>query len=252
MFTHAICRKPGTDAARGLTGAGLGAPDHGLLLRQHAACVEALRRLELEVDLLEPLPGFPDAYFVEDAALLFPELAVITRPGAPARRGEERAMAPVVARCRELARIEAPGTLEGGDVLVAGRRVLVGLSERSNAEGVAQLSGILAPYGYTVLPVPVGAGLHFKSSVNGLGGDTLLVTAAFADRPELAGFRRLVVDPAESYAANTLWINGSLVMAAGFPRTQALLEPLGLPIVTLDVSEIRKMDGGLTCLSLRY
>ena len=251
MFTHAICRKPGPDAGQGITTAGLGAPDARLLLHQHAAYVETLHGLGLEVEVLEPLPGHPDAYFVEDPALVFPELAVVTRPGTQARRGEAAALEPVLAGRRPLARIEAPGTLEGGDVLVAGRTVLVGLSERTSAEGAAQLARILAPHGYAVVTVPVAAGLHFKSSVGHLGGDTLLVAPAFAGRPELAGFRQLRVDPAEAYAANTLWINGSLLMPAGHPRTRALLEPLGLPIATLDVSEIRKMDRGLTCLSLR-
>ena len=252
-FTHAICRRPGSDFADGITtSSDLGRPDFATLLSQHAAYVEALRSLGLEVELLDALPGHPDAYFVEDAALMFPELAVITRPGAPARRGEEEAMAPVTARHRPQARIEAPGTLDGGDVLVIRKRVLVGLSERTNEAGIAQLETLLAPLGYTVNSVPVAAGLHFKSSVNWVGGNTLLVSQTFASRPELADFDLLVVEEAEDYATNTLLINGTLITPSGFPQTRALLEPLGLPIVELDTSEARKMDGGLTCLSLRF
>ncbi len=251
-FTRALCRRPGPDFADGLTTADLGRPDHGTMLAQHEAYVAALRGLGLEVEVLDPLPGHPDAYFVEDAALVFPELAVVTRPGAEARRAEAEALAPALARHRALARLEAPATLDGGDVLTVGKRVFVGLSERTNREGAAQLGRLLAPYGYTVVPVPVAAGLHFKSSVNSVGGDGLLVTPAFTEREELAGFRRLVVDPAEAYAANTLWINGTLLTPSGFPKTRALLEGLGLPILELDTSEVRKMDGGLTCLSLRF
>lgn len=252
MFTHALVRTPGPDAAGGLTTAGLGPLDLDALLVQHAAYVATLRGLGLEVTQLEPLPGHPDAYFVEDAALVFPELAVVTRPGAPARLAEAEALAPAVAAFRNLHRLEAPGTLDGGDVLVVDRTVLVGLGERTNADGAAQLSAILAPHGYRTLTVPVPKGLHFKSSVTWAGGDTLVLTEAFAGRPELAAYRPLVVPEAEAYAANILWINGTLLMPRGFARTRALLEPLGLPIVELDQSEARKMDGALTCLSIRF
>lgn len=251
-YTHAICRLPAPDFADGLTTSDLGRPDFQTMVAQHGGYVSALQALGLAVEVLDPLPGHPDAYFVEDAALMFPEVAVVTRPGAAARRGEEAAMAPVTARHRPQVALEAPGTLDGGDVLVIGKRVFAGRSERTNEEGIEQLGRLLAPHGYTVTAVPVAAGLHFKSSVNWVGGNTLLVSPAFADREELRGFDLLVADPAEEYATNTLLINGTLLMPAGFPRTRALLEPLGLPIVELDTSEARKMDGGLTCLSLRF
>ena len=252
MFTHAIVRTPGPDAGDGLTTAGFGRPHLPLLLRQHAAYVATLRELGLAITQLEPLPGHPDAYFVEDAALLFPELAVLTRPGAPERRAEAEAIAPAVAAFRTLHRLADPATLDGGDVLQVDRTVFVGLSERTNAEGAAQLSAILAPHGYRVVPVPVAEGLHFKSSITWAGSDALVLTAALAARTELAGFRHLVVPPEESYAANILWINGTLILPQGFPRTEAMLKGLGLPLRTLDQSEVRKMDGALTCLSLRF
>lgn len=252
MFTRAIVRAPGPDAAAGLTTAGLGPLDLDTLRGQHAAYVATLRSLGLEVTQLDPLPGHPDAYFVEDAALVFPELAVVTRPGAPARLAEAEALAPAVAAFRPLHRLEAPATLDGGDVLVVGRTVLVGLSARTNADGAAQLAALLDPHGYRIVPVPVPEGLHFKSSVTWAGGDTLVLTEAFAGRPELAPWRHRVVPEAEAYAANILWINGTLLMPRGFPRTRALLEPLGLPLVELEQSEARKMDGALTCLSIRF
>lgn len=251
-YTQAICRLPGPDFADGITTSELGRPDFQKMLGQHQAYVAALKGLGLEVEILEPLPGFPDAYFVEDAALMFPEIAVVTRPGAQARRGEEVAIAPVTLQHRLQTAIEAPGTLDGGDVLVIEKRVLVGRSERTNDAGIAQLGRMLAPFGYTVTAVPVAAGLHFKSSVNWVGGNALLVSPAFATREELRGFDLLVVDPSEDYATNTLLINGTLLMPSGYPKTHALLEPLGHPIVELDTSEARKMDGGLTCLSLRF
>jgi dimethylargininase len=250
-FTRAICRRPGPDAAAGLTTAGLGPPDQARLRAQHAAYVAALRALGLEVELLPPLPGHPDAWFVEDPAVVVPELAVVTRPGAPARRGEAAALAPALAAHRPLATIEAPATLDGGDVLVVGRHALVGRSERTNREGIEALGRLLGPHGYRVTAVPVGAGLHLKSSVTWVGGDALVVAPALAAREALAGFRLLEVDPAEPHAANVLWVNGTLLLPAGAPRTRALLARLGLPLVELDTSEVRKMDGGLTCMSVR-
>jgi dimethylargininase len=253
VFSRAILRRPGPDFAQGLTTAtDLGPPNLGRMLEQHRAYAETLRSLGLTVEILDPLPGHPDAYFVEDAAILTPEVAVVTRPGASARRGEEAAIAPVVARYRPLARIEAPGTLDGGDVLIVGRRAFIGVSERTNPEGAKQLARILTPHAYTCTLVPVGAGLHLKSGVNWVGGDTLLVSESFAGRAALTGFRSLVVDPVESYASNTLWINGTLLTPTGFPRTRALLETLRLPILELDTRDARRMDGGLTCMSLRF
>ena len=252
MFTRAILRMPGPDAAKGLTTAGLGAPDLDLLLAQHDAYRTILEELGLALEVLPPLEGHPDAYFVEDAALVFPDVGVVTRPGAPARRGEEAAMEPALGRHRSLARIEAPGTLDGGDVLVVDRTVFIGISDRTNAEGAAQLARILEPHGYACRAVPVAEGLHFKSSVTWVGGRTLLATKAFAARPEFTGFDLIQVLPEEDYAANTLWINGTLLTPKGYPDTLARLTALGLPIREVDTSEARKMDGGLTCMSLRF
>ena len=252
MFTRAIVRKPGPDFADGLTTSGLGRPDFTRMLAQHAAYLALLQDLGLAVEELGALPGHPDAHFVEDVAVVTPEVAVLTRPGAPARRGEEESMLPVLARHRPVVRIEAPGTLDGGDVLMVGRHFFVGISQRTNLEGARALGTALEAHGCTWAPVAVAAGLHLKSSVNWAGGDTLLLSEAFQDRPEFAGYRKLVVDPAEEYAGNTLWVNGHLLTPSGFPRTLAQLEGLGLPIHLLDTSEARKMDGGLTCMSLRF
>ncbi|MBE0564755.1 MAG: amidinotransferase [Krumholzibacteria bacterium] len=251
MFTRALTRQPGPDLAGGLTTAALGAPDPHLALRQHARYVEALRGLGLEVQVLPPLPGHPDACFVEDTAVLAGSLAVVARPGAPSRRGETGSVAAALAGWGTAAAVTAPGTLDGGDVLAVERTCWIGLSGRTNAAGAAQLAHLLTPLGWDCRQVPVGAGLHLKSGVNHVGGRTLLLTEQFAGRDVFAGWEQLVVPAGEAYACNTLWINGTLLMPAGFPAVRALLVGLGLPLVELETSEFRKLDGGLTCLSLR-
>jgi dimethylargininase len=251
-FTRALVRTPGPDAGDGLTTANLGRPDIPLLLAQHAAYIEGLRSLGLEVTVLPALAGFPDAYFVEDAAVVTSEVAVITRPGAPARRGEVASMEATLAGFHPIARIEPPGTLEGGDVLRVGKRFFIGLSDRTNEAGAGQLARILAEHGYESIVVPVGAGLHLKSSLNSLGGHDLICAAGFAPLGPFAGCRLMRLDPGDEYAANSLWLNGSLLVPAGFPRVRRKLERLGLPILEIATSEMRKMDGGLTCLSLRF
>ena len=252
MFTHAILRKPGPNFAHGLTTSHLGSPDLARMLEQHHAYAEALAGLGLQIEMLEPLPDFPDAYFVEDVAVVTPELAVITRPGAQARRGEEIPMIPALARHRSIARITDPGTLDGGDVLIMDRTVLIGLSDRTNLEGALQLGRHLSIHGYQTRNIPVAEGLHFKSSVTCVGGNTLLVSEAFAGRDELAGFSQIVVDGDEDYASNSLLVNGTILTPAGFPRTLQKLQKLNAPVIVLDTSEARKMDGGLTCMSLRF
>lgn len=251
-FTHAIVRTPGPNFADGITTVDLGRPDYALVLQQHAAYTATFQRLGVTVIELDPLPEHPDAHFVEDTAVIVPEVAVIANMGAPARQGEEQAIRPVVAEYRPLAHITLPGTFDGGDVLVVEKHCMIGVSERTNEAGARQLGETLAQYGYDWDAVPVGAGLHFKSSVNYIGKNTLLIDEAFVDHPAFAPYRKIVIDPDEVYAANTLWINDHLLMPAGFPKTKEKLMVLDLPIIELETSELRKMDGGLTCLSLRF
>ncbi|NCD24021.1 MAG: amidinotransferase [Deltaproteobacteria bacterium] len=251
MFIHAITRQPGPDYAQGLTTSTLPAPDLPLALEQHHAYVACLQSLGLSVDVLPPAVGFPDACFVEDTAVITREVCVISRPGAPSRRGEIQSMEPVLAAHRTLAHIEAPGTLDGGDILQVERQFFIGVSERTNEDGARQLAAILKRHGYASTLVPVAAGLHLKSSLNYVGAHTMLVTSDFADHPAIEDFDRIVCPHGEEYAANTLLVNGTLIMPTGYPLTKSLLRRLGLPIVELDTSEYRKMDGGLTCLSLR-
>ncbi len=247
----AVVRKPGPNLGAGLTTASMGSPDYHRALQQHSRYVTTLESAGAAVTMLEPLPTFPDAYFVEDVAVITPELAVMTRPGAPERRGEAECMGGVLSRYRPLAHIREPGCLDGGDVLVMGQHVLIGLSSRTNHDGARQLLEVLAPYGYRGDSISVGEGLNIKSSVNIVAKDTLIVTREFAQHEILADYGRIVVDDEEAYAANVLRINDVLIVPTGFHRTRAQLENLGGMIVELDVSEMRKMDGGLTCLSLR-
>jgi dimethylargininase len=251
MFTTAIVRPPGPDFERGITTSSLGPPDYEKALGQHAAYCDALTSCGLELISLEPDPNFPDCPFVEDTAVVTAEIAVIARPGDPRRRGEEADIAGVLAGYRRLEQIESPGTLDGGDVLDAGNRFFIGLSGRTNEEGARQLTAILESIGHTVSIVPAGPMLHLKSAVNYAGG-ALAVARQLARADCFAEYERIAVPDEESYAANCLYVNGRLIMAAGFPRTKELLGGLGHEIIELEMSEFMKMDGGLTCLSIRF
>ncbi len=251
-FAHALVRKPGPNVRAGLTTAALGEPDDALVLDQHAAYVATLRALGVEPLELDPLPTYPDAHFVEDTAVITPELAIITHMGAAARRGEEETVATALAHHRPLVYIEPPGTVDGGDVLVVESHCMIGLSERTNAAGAAQLVAHLTPHGYRCETIPLGAGLHLKSSVNYVGINTLLLQKEIAAHPAFAPYNKLLIAPDEAYAANTLFFNDSLLMPAGFAKTEQQLATLGFPLFVLETSELQKMDGGLTCLSLRW
>ncbi|HSB66165.1 MAG TPA: arginine deiminase family protein [Anaerolineales bacterium] len=252
MFTHAITRLPGENFADGLTTAHLGKPDYSLILQQHHSYRQALLSLGLDLLVLPAEPGFPDAYFVEDPAIVTSKIAIITRSGAPSRQGEENSLVPFLEYYRPIRRILASGSVDGGDVLMVGNHFFIGLSERTNTDGAAQLAGHLIGAGHTAETVSVTAGLHLKSSVNYVGKNTLLVTRDLSNYPGFRSFDRIILDEDEEYAANTLWVNDSLLMPKGFPKTHTQLAGLGMPIIELDVSEIRKMDGGLTCMSLRF
>jgi dimethylargininase len=252
MFTHAITRLPGENFADGLTTANLGRPDYTLIQKQHHNYRQVLLSLGLDVLVLPAEPAYPDAYFVEDPAILTPKIAVLTRPGATSRQGEELSLEPFIKYYRPVFHIQPPGTLDGGDVLMVENHFFIGLSERTNHEGAAQLSSVLKNAGHTSQTVPVAAGLHLKSSVNYVGDNTLLLTPDLATHPAFTGYKHFILDQEENYAANTLLVNDCLIMPLGFPKTHAKLSALGRKIIELDISEVRKMDGGLTCMSLRF
>ena len=256
MFQHAIVRLPGAALARGLTRVDLGPPDLALAERQHAAYCDALRRAGLDVTVLPADEAFPDGPVVEDTAIVLPEGALLTRPGAPSRAGEVAAVAAALGiHYASLAQIEAPGTVDGGDICVAGRRVFIGRSARTNAEGAAQLARWLAGLGYDSVEVDItgiDSILHLKSGMAALAGGRLLLIEALAAHPAFAGCEQLVVDADEAYAANAVQVNGMVFVAAGYPRLAARLTALGYALEVLDMSEYAKLDGGLSCLSLRF
>ncbi len=222
-----------------------------LARRQHAAYCRALESLGCDVIELPALPDFPDSVFVEDVALVFDEVAVATRPGAESRRGEGEAVHEVLGSLLPLTRIEAPGTLDGGDVLCIGRRVFVGISTRSNEAGRAQLRGLLAPHGYTVEGVATRECLHLKSALTQVAEDTLLVNHAWlADASPFAGYRMIEVDPDEEHAANAVRVGDALLYPDCFPKTLAKLRAQGFNVTTVDVSELQKAEGAVTCCSV--
>jgi len=256
MFEHALVRTPGNNFQQGLRREDLGVPDLPRTLRQHRQYCDALRACGLQVRELPADPAFPDGTFVEDTAVLLPTAGILTRPGAPSRAGETDAISAALRdHYPTLARIEAPGTLDGGDICEAGRHVFIGLSARTNAEGAAQLSRWLAAQGWTASTVDirtVGGILHLKSGLAWLGERRLLVIEALASHPAFEGFEAVRVVPEEAYAANAVRVNDKLLIASGYTRLQATLEVLGYDCLALDMSEFAKMDGGLSCLSLRY
>jgi len=252
MFLKAITRKPCSRFAEGITTSDLGRPDFELAQKQYNAYVAALASCGLEVIELEADENFPDSCFVEDTAVITDELAVITRPGAESRKGEVDSIIPVLQRFRKTEFIKAPGTLEGGDVMQVGRQFYIGLTARTNEDGAFQLGSILKKYGYEFTAIPVTSVLHLKTAVNYIGNNNLLITKDFAFHPAFENYNIIVVPNGELYAANSLLINEKLIMAAGFNYLKDRLISLNYDIIELEMTEFEKMDGGLTCLSLRF
>ena len=219
---------------------------------QHDEYQRALEVLGCRLVVLPAEPLLPDSVFVEDVAIVLDEVAVLTRPGALSRRPEVASVATVLRGYRPVLTIDAPGTLDGGDVLRLDRTLYVGQSARSNAGGIAQLSKLLAAYGYAVQGVPTRGCLHLKSAVTQLADDTLLLQPKWVDRELFADFHIIEVDTAEPHAANVLRIGDALVMPASFPRTQQRLIDAGFRVIAIDVSELQKAEGAVTCCSLVF
>ena len=211
-----------------------------------------LAALGARVERVEAAPDLPDSVFIEDAAVVFDEIAVLMRPGAPSRRREVDAVAAALGRYRPIQSIAAPGTMDGGDVLLAGRRVFVGVSRRTNDDGLRQLQAILEPLGYAVEGIPVERCLHLKSAVTAAGDDLLVLNPDWIDGARFGGLDWVAVDPDEPFGANVVRVGETVVCNASAPRTQARLEARGLAVHAVPASELAKAEGALTCCSLIF
>jgi len=254
-FTHAICRRPAPSIVAGLRAVDTGTPDLATMERHHADYVAALRSAGAEVTVLEPLPAYPDSVFVEDTALCLPEGAVVMRPGAPSRLGEAAEMAPHLARLYGEVRAVtgSDSFIEGGDILVTEREILVGRSARTNAAGIAELVRLVANWGHRVREVATPPGvLHFKTDCSLLDAETILATPRLDASGCFRGYRVIHTAEGEEAAANTIRFNGLVLMPAGFPRTRDRLAAAGYDIREIGNSECAKLDGGMSCLSLRF
>lgn len=253
-FSHAITRRPSASIARGLRAIDTGAPDLALMQAHHAAYVAALRSTGAQVIELPPLDDLPDAVFVEDTALCLPQGAILMHPGAPSRVAEVAHMAPhLAALFTEVHHIDAPATIEGGDILVTGREILVGTSARTNAAGIAALAAITDRWGHRLRQVDTPPGvLHFKTDCALLDADTILSTERLAASGCFAGYHVLHTAPGEEAAANVIRFNDLVLMPAGFPATRDRLIAAGYSVTEIPNSECAKLDGGMSCLSLRF
>jgi len=253
MFTKAIVRKPCKNMVKGISSANLGAPDYQNALKQHANYVEVLKKCGLQVTVLEGDENFPDSVFVEDTALLTSEFAVITNPGAPARNNEIIEIERTVKQFyTNIEHIKSPGTLDAGDVMMVGNHFYIGLSARTNPAGAEQLMYLLKKYEYTGSTISLKSVLHLKTGVSYIENNYLLACGEFVTKTDFGKYHIIEIPMAESYAANSLWINGNVLVPKGFPKTLSLIQRAGFKTIEVDVSEFRKLDGGLSCLSLRF
>jgi len=253
VFSKAIVRKPGKSMVKGLTTAHLGPPDYDLALEQHAAYVHLLQSCGLDVLVLEADERFPDSTFVEDTALLTPNGAIITNPGAPSRRGEIDAMIPVVRRFYDqVDQIVDPGSVDAGDILQVDSHYYIGLSSRTNESGAKQMIDILNRYGLSGSTVKLTDVLHLKTAVAYLQYNHLVVCGEIVKRPDWNHLEKIEIPVQESYAANCIWVNDRVIIASGHPITRQKISAAGYSVIEAEMSEFQKLDGGLSCLSLRF
>ncbi len=263
MFTKAVVRTPAANFAAGLTTSNLGAPDYELALRQHEKYCEALARGGVQVIKLPADENFPDSTFIEDTAVVVTGAknqkarVVLTRPGATSRTGEVAGIAAALEAFQfETHPIQPPGTLDGGDICEAGGHFFIGISDRTNRSGAEQLATLLTSWNYSFSLIDIRQQkeslLHLKSGLAYVGNYRLAVVAALSDHPALADFELIRVQPTEEYAANCVRVNDYILIPSGFSHLEKSLHEFEYQTVPLDMSEFQKMDGGLSCLSLRF
>ena len=253
MFEKAIVRKPGKSLINGLTDANLGKPDYEKAVEQHAAYVKVLKNCGLEVRELPADENYPDSTFVEDVALLTPRCSVITNPGAPSRKGEIVSITEVIREYyKEVEEIQPPGTIEAGDIMMVGSHFYIGLSNRTNANGAEQMINILNKYDMSGSTIKLKNVLHLKTGLAYLENNNLVACGEFLSHTEFKQFNIIEIPGEESYAANCVWINNNVLIPEGYPVAKGKITASGYNVIEVDVSEFRKLDGGLSCLSLRF
>jgi len=252
-FTNAIVKKPCKNIIKGISSANLGFPNYEMALAQHEKYIETLEKCGLVVTILEADENYPDSTFVEDTAVLTKECAIISNPGASTRNGEIEAMEPVVSQFfTNVERIEHPGTLDGGDVMNVDNYYYIGLSKRTNKTGAQQFINILKKYGMDGMMVGMSEMLHLKTGLSYLGKNNLMVAGEFQINSLFADFNKIKVLDSEEYSANCININDKVIVPSGFPESRKMIEIYGYETIALDMSEFQKVDGGLSCLSLRF
>ena len=256
MFKNVIVRKPGKSICDGITSAPeLGKPDYEKALKQHENYIEALKKCGVNVTVLESLEDFPDSCFVEDTAVLTKKCAIVSNPGAESRNKEPEFMVETIKKFYSEDKIEyikAPGTLEGGDVMMVGDHFYVGKSARTNEDGIKQFIEILNKYGLTGSEIPLEKVLHLKTGVNYIENNNMLVSGEFINKKDFEIYNKIIVPEDESYGANCIWVNETVIIPKGYPKIEKAIKDIGYKVLVTDTSEFKKIDGGLSCLSLRF
>ena len=254
MFKNAIVRRPGHSLINGITSAPeLGKPDYGLAKKQHDAYIDALKSCAVEVTVLDADEKFPDSCFVEDVAVCTKKFVVITNPGASSRKGEEKEIIEVIKKYyNNIEYIKEPGILEGGDVMMVKDHFYIGLSKRTNREGAEQLIKALEKYGMSGSIVEISEMLHLKNGLAYLEDNVLLVTGEYINNLEFKKFNKILIDEEEIYSTNCIRVNDYVLVPASYPKTKEKIKNAGFKIIVVDISEYRKVNGGLSCLSLRF
>jgi len=254
MFTNAIVRTPGRSIVKGISDSKtLGLPNYERAIIQHQSYIDSLKKCGLDVLILEPCEEYPDSTFVEDIALITPNCVIITRPGALSRRGEVNQIELVLKqKFNNIEQIVEPGTIEGGDIMMVGDHYYIGLSERTNLEGAKQIIQILNKYGMSGSTISLKKVLHLKTGLSYLEENNLVVCGEFIAESSLERYNQIEIPEKESYAANCIWVNESVIIPKGYPITKKRIENSGYRVLETNVSEFQKLDGGLSCLSLRY
>ena len=253
MFKKAIVRTPGKSMINGLTTAELGLPNYEKALIQHKKYIKALDECGLEVIVLEESEQYPDSTFIEDVALLTRNLAIITKPGVKSRRGETTKIKKILRGFyTNIEEVREPGTIEGGDIMMVGSHFYIGLSERTNESGAKQVIKYLEKYDMSGSVIRLEKMFHLKTGVAYLEHNNLVASGELLTKEEFQKFNILKIEEDESYAANCIWINDRVLIPKGYPKARETIEGAGYMIKEVDVSEFRKLDGGLSCLSLRF